>query len=76
MMAAKGISTHEGLQLIPAVVSLFNLFYLLGARASKTHPHPLERGVRIVERFFGSERAEALRRSYEDPTELVELLQS
>jgi hypothetical protein len=73
LMAAQGSSGPAAIRLLQPIISLFNLFYLLGSRSSATHPHPLERSIRITERFFGRERAETLRRSYDDPGQLVAL---
>jgi hypothetical protein len=67
-------SFFNELALIPPIVLLFNTFYMLAGGASSSHPDPLERSVRLVEHFYGAERAEALRLSYDDPTQLARLM--
>ena len=67
-------SFFSELALIPPIVLLFNTFYMLAGGASSSHPDPLERSVRLVERFYGAERAAVLRMSYDDLSQLGRLM--
>lgn len=52
--------------LLSAMISLFDLFYLIGSRESHSHPHPLDRICNIVSAIYGESLAETLASSYED----------
>jgi len=54
----------HGLQ---AIISLFNLFFLLTEGESASHPDPRSRSVNIARHFFGQDFAATLERSYDDP---------
>jgi hypothetical protein len=54
----------NGLQ---AVISLFNLFFLLTQGESSSHPNPRSRSVKIARQFFGTDFGNTLERSYDDP---------
>jgi len=60
-------------ELFSHLISLFDLFYLLGAAQSKSHPHPLDRLCDIALNVYGKEVEQILFNSYENHELLTEL---
>jgi hypothetical protein len=67
-----GYTPHNGLQ---AIITLFNLLYLLTEGESHSHPNPRKRSVNIARKYFGDEFADTLQKSYDDPELLRSLFQ-
>lgn len=61
---------------LAAMITLFNLFYLLGATESRSHPHPLDRLCNIAAAVYGERFADMLARSYDNHDLLAELFKN
>jgi len=62
-------------ELFSHLISLFDLFYLLGASQSKSHPHPLDRLCDIALNVYGKQVEQILFNSYENHELLAELFE-
>lgn len=58
-----------------AMITLFDLLFLLGSAKSLSHPHPLDRLCNITEAVYGKSFADKLASSYENNDILVELFE-
>lgn len=62
------------LDALKPILATFNLLFAIGGGESKTHPHPYDRAVNIVNKCYSNNLANSLREALLDPDLLPNLL--
>lgn len=71
--ANKGQRQTDDRPILSSVITLFDLFFLLGSRESQTHPDPLDRICNIAAAVYGNPLAKQLASTYGDHKLIAEL---